>query len=739
MVSKNIRFFEVKMINICLLLFTILFNFNSFSQTVSDVFPTRVTSGSKITVLGTGFLSVNTSNISIGGISIDASSIDIVSDTELTFLISDTFLFELPPSLIIPYNPDPVDALNRVLTVDGVTITGANATKRISYISPTLKDYGIDKAQIEITEVFTDWNYLDEDTGTSYPYYRSDWYRNAKPFTYPSTNHNLLAFTVAGVTYSTGVNDALLDADNNGVFDIAGANGKSYTPQVFKAYSTNGVSGFPKNDNYLLMADEIDGAIDATILNAQVSATAYDVIIDGVNGLDMGTGIANFNQDTDVRFFSGNGIVGAVSDNIPDLIITQIATPGLTGTDLYYYADIDGNIVGRPIRLRIDRRERNILFKWDLDIYTMNTSVPYNISYPTGTAFRGDEKRQFIMVGLKLSDFSIDNNPSSTNFIGDINNINTLAGGSADMAFLAYNKAAFDIKSPVVDEFPIARNICKVPSTGNTIEFSALGSVDSPTGNPGETITYQWYKDFVATGPTTSTWTLPSTIGLSDLGNYKVRISNNFGAIDLPVTLSEGGTPTLWNGTSWELPSALAGITVSDDERNLIFGEDYSSNVDLVGCDCRVLRDRVVTIPANRTLKLYGEIIVEEDLDIYNEFGGFVETIPAGEITFGNNASLLQTKAVAVNENSGDIRMNRDATDLNTFDYIYWSSPVANFNIGNIPGTLAYKWDPTVGNSRGTSGDWLNASGIMNVGEGYIKRVPSDSDFTTTFTGVPNN
>jgi hypothetical protein len=753
MISNNTqRIFEVKAFRIFILTFFLFFNFNAFSQTITDVFPTRVTSGSEITVLGTGFEdpSFDINNIDISGVAIDVSSITIVSDTELIFSISNTYSFGSIP--------DPADALDRILTVGG---SSTSSPDLIDYIAPTLKDYtNVNGNGIRVTEVFTDWDYTDLDTGINHGYFRSSWYVAGNLSTYPNDRHDLLAFTIDEQTYSTGVDDARLD-DPNGDGNFSDA--IPYTAQEYKAYSTNGVSGFPNNANLLLMADAIDGALNASVLNAQVSATAYDVIIDGVNGLDMGTGIANFNRDTSVRFFSGNGIFGAVTDNIPDLLITQIANSSGNQTDVYYYADLDGDIVGRPIRLRIARNTRR-LFDWQLDIYAMNTSVPYNISYPTSAVIGPDEKRKFRMVGLKLSDFDIGDDDTGPNWIGDINNINALAGGAADMAFMAYNKAAFDIKSPEIDQFPLARNICRVPSTGNSIEFSALASLENPSDPmttpqselDKEEIFYQWYKDFTTVGPKgplQDSFLLPSTITVGDLGNYKVRISNEFGVVDLPVTLSEGGTPTFWNGSNWVFPNnyfdnqdPMTGtllFPIPDEERNLIFSADYSSTDDLVGCDCRVLRDRVVTIPGETTLKLYSELIVEDELILIDDNGDPLPAIPAGNITFGDDASLIQTKAVMTNANAGTIKMQREASDLNLNDYMYWASPVTGFDIANIPGAsaLTYQWDPTAGNTGmpASTGNWVSASGIMSVGEGYIKRVPSGANFTTVFTGIPNN
>ena len=162
---------------------------------------------------------------------------------------------------------------------------------------------------------------------------------------WPNTSHDLLAFTYGGVTYSTGVDDALLTS-----------NGVTFDSQLFYAYTTNGVDGVTQPNNYLAMADLIDGEVGegTTITSPDIlGTTIFDVIIDGVNGLDLGTGITNFNQTSDVQFYSAGGQLGAVSDAMPDFLITQIADAG--STDIYFYADAEGNVVGRPIRLTIQQ------------------------------------------------------------------------------------------------------------------------------------------------------------------------------------------------------------------------------------------------------------------------------------------------------------------------------------------------------------------------------------------------
>ncbi|GGG41225.1 T9SS type A sorting domain-containing protein [Bizionia arctica] len=684
---------------------------------VEDVFPTRVTTGTEITVIGgSGF--TNSTVVSIS---------DIATGTEVPGNVGTQLSF--------PITTTGNSQTDKLLKIDNLPVYRnsfhTDSLVKISYVKPSSRSYSEDR-NYGVTEIFTDWDY----NGNGY--YRSSWYSYSNKATWPDASHDLLAYTITldssssfpgTYTYSTGVNDALLDT----------IDGLIYIAQDYKAYSTNGITGTPHSSNYLAMADLIDGHEDLRKLNDNVRATVYDVLIDGKNGqgLDLGTGITNFNKEASIRFFSGNGAVGAVGDGVPDLLLTQIADPG--GSDIYYYADIDGNVLGHPLKLSISNSAPK-LYQWYLDLYRMDLSVPYDLSLPVVESFNNNDDRPFRMIAFELDEFGID----STN-IGEINNINMLAGGSADIAFMAYNKAAFDIKSPTIVQFPVSRNVCKVPnSTGVT--FNTEADIDGGgTGATGEALEYQWYRNFAKIpGATSNTYTLPS-VTLADLITYKVRVYNDFGAIDLPVSLSEGGTPTYWNGSSWELPAALsaAGVTVSGADRNLIFSENYAENINLEGCDCRVPAGKTVTIPAGKTLKLYSTITVESEiaevLDVDDNV--VIPYTPAGTFTLENNASLIQIKPVTSNENSGSINVKRIASDIQTYDYIYWSSPVVDFKLSNIPGSAGYSWNVGYDNTNGSYGNWASVSSgmTMTVGSGYIKRVPSSLDFTTTFTGKPNN
>lgn len=122
-----------------------------------------------------------------------------------------------------------------------------------------------------------------------------------------------------------------------------------------------------------------------------------------------------------------------------------------------------------------------------------------------------------------------------------------------------------------------------------------------------------------------------------------------------------------------------------------------------------------------------------------------VTVASGGNFEIENGGSLVQVDNVT---NTGVIRMKRN-TNIKTFDYVYWSSPVANFAASAVsPGTsagLIYKWLPTTTTGYASYfGNWTGGNENMAIGKGYIIRAPNSwtptpSIYTATFTGVPNN
>ncbi|WP_396141904.1 GEVED domain-containing protein [Flavobacterium sp.] len=117
-----------------------------------------------------------------------------------------------------------------------------------------------------------------------------------------------------------------------------------------------------------------------------------------------------------------------------------------------------------------------------------------------------------------------------------------------------------------------------------------------------------------------------------------------------------------------------------------------------------------------------------------------------GTLSVADDASLIQVNNVA-NSGSGNMQYSRNVSGLRGFDYIYWSSPVLNQPISGLytspdPG-FRYYWDTLINNGNGGQGNWVAATGAMEVGKGYIMRASSSfgwtGDLTATFTGRPNN
>ena len=216
--------------------------------------------------------------------------------------------------------------------------------------------------------------------------------------------------------------------------------------------------------------------------------------------------------------------------------------------------------------------------------------------------------------------------------------------------------------------------------------------------------------------------TTAETVTITQPGFYTFTVSNPGGCSSASTPQIEvlGAATTEWNGSSWS-------NGIPTDEMRIVFSGPYTSAGDLEGCSCFVLAGNVL-FTSGTTLTLINGL-----------------TVAGGSMTFENNASLVQLSDNALN--SGNINYKRKAFVRN-FDYVYWSAPVANFNLDNLSTTLAsgprYQWNPTVANSNNGQGNWEGAFGaMMTPGKGYIVRGPSAfgntaQNFEATFVGTPN-
>jgi len=184
---------------------------------------------------------------------------------------------------------------------------------------------------------------------------------------------------------------------------------------------------------------------------------------------------------------------------------------------------------------------------------------------------------------------------------------------------------------------------------------------------------------------------------------------------------------------TWRITGWSSGAPPTNGTEKIIFDYPFTSTANLYGCSCQVNSGITVSINSGHSLTLTNEITVAS----------------SGNITFENNASLVQIDNVSTNNNTGEINYKRNGW-IRRFDYIYFTSPVENQVVNAITqapyvsGPI-YKWNPTIANPNGGQGNWENANGnIMETARGYTVRSPDNFPTTNTtfyglFRGKPNN
>ncbi|PWA11729.1 T9SS sorting signal type C domain-containing protein [Flavobacterium laiguense] len=230
-----------------------------------------------------------------------------------------------------------------------------------------------------------------------------------------------------------------------------------------------------------------------------------------------------------------------------------------------------------------------------------------------------------------------------------------------------------------------------------------------------------------------SPW-VTNVTGLTPGATYYVRVRAVSGcgtsANSNIVTASVLVTRTTDGGLTWD-------NGVSNNTKKAVFTGSATMSTPLDACSCQINSgvNVVVGVPggSNDTAILK----LENGLDVL------------GNLTFENNASLVQVNDAAVN--TGNIIYKRNTTPMKNYDYTYWSSPVAGQTLQALsPNTLSDKY---FSYSLNTWVTHLYGLSTMIVGKGYIIRVPKpditypNGEYWTgttyvqsvQFVGVPNN
>lgn len=276
-------------------------------------------------------------------------------------------------------------------------------------------------------------------------------------------------------------------------------------------------------------------------------------------------------------------------------------------------------------------------------------------------------------------------------------------------------------------------NVCS--TTGTTVTVNLTGAapwnITYTNGTTQTTITGITASPYTFTvSPTTqTTYTL---VSVSD-----ARCTAHSSALTGSATV-DGETIWLGNNSNWNnpanwsrgvLPTGVDCVVVPPTANNpVISGTSYTGFAGTL----KVLDGAILTVQSDNYIKVTDWILVQ----------------PSATFIIENNASLVQINNVA---NTGNIIYKRNAL-IRTLDYVYWSSPVANFNVASIASPVVigpiYIWNTTVNNPNGGQGNWEHPFSLtMQTGKGYIVQGPEAAPFnnttattlTASFTGVPNN
>jgi hypothetical protein len=350
--------------------------------------------------------------------------------------------------------------------------------------------------------------------------------------TQPDSSHNLLGFTYNGSFYSTGASDSTLTA-----------RGISFTPGNYRAFPVSGIAGtYSSGAVYLAIANKVDGNPTLGNLAGVSSATIRSVLIDGVRGLDLGTGVTNLPTTAIMTFNLSSISIPTIADAEPDILITQIADPSV-GNDRFEFVDAAGVTVGTFLTQDMTALPTFGVYRQDLFGFTPGTS--YNVANPTSVNASNGTKGIRI-VGLKLSDFGITAANASS-----VKAMKITPSGNSDYAFIAYN-ARIITSAPNISQND-GTTISSVCNNGNAV-LSVIG-----TASGGGALTYTWERSTnggtiwsaVSNGGNFSGATTNSLTVANPVSNdkYRATVSESGGTTNTSADFTLTNSPTTVGGT----------------------------------------------------------------------------------------------------------------------------------------------------------------------------------------------
>ncbi|GEO10324.1 immunoglobulin domain-containing protein [Segetibacter aerophilus] len=342
----------------------------------------------------------------------------------------------------------------------------------------------------QVTEIITDFG----------GYWRTNTTTNNA--TKPNDGHNLLAFTVGGTLYSTGANNTTLTSK-----------GVSFTTGNYKCLPITSVTGSITSVACAIgLAINYDGA-PAGYSTPLPTVKMKDVLTDGTNGLNLGTGVIDIPTSAKLTFPVQSIDANSIADAKPDILFTQIADPDPIKTDTMYFVNSANVVVGNKIV--VSWSSVQVLGTYLVDFYDLQRNVPCDQAVITG-GIAPNNTRPIRLTAFKLSDFGI----NSTNK-ASVASLVLQPSGKSDIGFVAYNTDGFVIAPPTITQQPQTQVVCTGAASVATFSVVATGTSD----------TYQWRKNDVSIPGATGTVYTISPVTASSAGAYDVVVTNPGGTV----------------------------------------------------------------------------------------------------------------------------------------------------------------------------------------------------------------
>lgn len=271
----------------------------------------------------------------------------------------------------------------------------------------------------------------------------------------PNDSHEVLGFTYDGRTFSTGVDDSLLTREK-----------VDYVHMTYQSLPVVEIPITSGQSRFAQFGAIQDGSLEVANgdnLPVNFPVKLADLLNDGVNGLDLGTGVTNMkgkNGEIVEMTFPFKTIIGEdeIGDGIPDILISQIAKPIESDIDQIWFEDSLGNVVGETIE--INQTSLPPLGGSRSDFFDPVTGIQTNSDYI-------NSRRDIRISAYEVSELGL----SAENYTQADRLVYQL-GGSSDVAFIAVNMRLFEL---------LIANDDRSSSRGKPVEIDVLANDRIPS------------------------------------------------------------------------------------------------------------------------------------------------------------------------------------------------------------------------------------------------------------------